>query len=1318
MEISCQRKFFGIFKKSREKIISGYVLFCLIVGILFPTTTSGSVPEQETLIFSPMQIEGTWNQTWNVAHRNINKDGKYYEFNDSNSAFPDVSRNYTRKELELEEAIIIEEEIIEEVVDEIQITTSTLDEFSTSTPTTTLPIATPSTKKEIKQEEEKTTTTTPAKVENETATSTRDKEPKEKPTKKELPTEPIATENITKPTSTPETQPREPEIVEPEPAPEPAPEVIAEPAPTSTEILSFWQKSLFWIESIFDIQKVLAQADGELPAPEPEPVPAEEPSIPEPSPETPVPEIIEQPAPVAEIFDGESEETISEEELTEILPEEEVEVTEEEEEEEIKPVKPDLNLVAKNFTSLGSNYYPQATAIKNARLGLSMTNKEAFDHKIIIYYKNNTTEHWKKLKTIKLLMDDFNYSHEGFFYYSLPNIKKIQDLQNIEIKIDYEGYSREPWQPIMIDGLWLETETDVPKITPVEDDIIRLASGKKDFNVNEDLMMIFSIDKEKIWKKNNKGLIKNIQKNLKNKEKELDKIEIGINSEILIIDNEGNTVNGIEVEFDAIEKDGLLIVSTNKNHRKLKPGKYQMEVKIYQEDYVIEYQQDFTWGVLAINTNKAVYSPGEEVYLQMAALDETGHTLCDADLSLIVTDPNDIESIVQIEKSMECGANNVTDVPDYFAYYYPLQSGNYSIKLVNNDTIQEINNYFKVEEGMPFGIERIGPTRIYPPATYDMIIKIDVDKDFTGQFKEIVPTNFIVKNIQINQLFGYFNSQNTPVFEITENVTETLITANVKWKQGDKYEIRYTFDAPNISPYLFLLGPIELSYVPQYQTISTTTLITTSTIVTTSTLDFLQDLNPGFDFSELMGVEFSFVQEIPIQKEVIIEPKANDFTDVFTEFRKWQIASDEVATINPNGNGTLGCTPTPGGSANYAVVADLIYYPTAGDTSDYVSCGLNSSDSYEMSTIGNVSSTTGIQVWGYYINGEVNDRFQVELWNSAETVQYGTTQELANSISNVWNSVTFSGLNLTQAQLDDMRIKYYAYKTQSPGTGSILYSTYATVTFDPANPAPVVSGVILNGGSDIIPIAGTTTTISASALITDNAGYGDIQNASAKIYRSGVAGAETCTPDNNNCYETISCELTNCAGNSCEAICPIDIWFHADPTDTGTPWAGEYWRAWIETEDSLMQADSGYSTVDAVNLQSMSGINLENSDINFGSLAPGEFTNPLTEFTKIISVGNTSLDIIVYGTDMVNTSSTIPVNNIVFATEADTSYSSSTPLLLTPGTEIEFDIPKNIDNFNFSSSTIWWGLKAPIPAIPGSYSSNLNYSSVVNELPW
>jgi len=251
-----------------------------------------------------------------------------------------------------------------------------------------------------------------------------------------------------------------------------------------------------------------------------------------------------------------------------------------------------------------------------------------------------------------------------------------------------------------------------------------------------------------------------------------------------------------------------------------RPGRYFLKLEVEKEGKIYYLEQEFFWGVLAINTNKSIYLPNEKAYLQMAVLDDSGHTICDANLKLEITSPDgNITQIYtdantnqhKIHRSGECGPNNVTDVPDYFAYYElpkatqretdakqgretdakPEQVGIYQMKLINLDNGYEIEDSFEVRESVPFEVERVGPTRIYPPATYEMKFKIKANQDFVGEVIEYVPESFDI------------------IPDSSFQILDSKIIWQVDWKAGETYELKYQFDAPDISPYLYLLGPLE-----------------------------------------------------------------------------------------------------------------------------------------------------------------------------------------------------------------------------------------------------------------------------------------------------------------------------------------------------------------------------------------------------------------------------------------------------------------------------------------------------------------------------
>lgn len=130
--------------------------------------------------------------------------------------------------------------------------------------------------------------------------------------------------------------------------------------------------------------------------------------------------------------------------------------------------------------------------------------------------------------------------------------------------------------------------------------------------------------------------------------------------------------NPVDLPYTISEIGGKTTIRVNKSSRYFRPGKYQLQVELLKDDKIYLATQEFTWGVLAINTNKSIFLPNETAYLQMAALRDDGHTICDAKLHLEIQNPNFKIQILStedgtIQYSGKCGPDNVTDVPDYFA---------------------------------------------------------------------------------------------------------------------------------------------------------------------------------------------------------------------------------------------------------------------------------------------------------------------------------------------------------------------------------------------------------------------------------------------------------------------------------------------------------------------------------------------------------------------------------------------------------------------------------------------------------------------------
>lgn len=236
----------------------------------------------------------------------------------------------------------------------------------------------------------------------------------------------------------------------------------------------------------------------------------------------------------------------------------------------------------------------------------------------------------------------------------------------------------------------------------------------------------------------------------------------------------------------------------------IRPGKYTLHIEVEEggETYVDEY--DFYWGILAMNFDRTVYESGETADILLAALSDNGNTICDARLKLWVTDPTLAEHEVPVTSSGQCNGNNVVDVPDYSASFTTSATGTYAVRVVrldaNDNIASQTSDSFTVFEKVPVEIIRTGPTRIYPVAHYPMKIRVRSNEAYNGALVEKIPGNFVI-----------IDRGNANLEWGDEGHTFMTATWNIDLPAGGVIDLAYTFDAPDISPYLYELGPITLS---------------------------------------------------------------------------------------------------------------------------------------------------------------------------------------------------------------------------------------------------------------------------------------------------------------------------------------------------------------------------------------------------------------------------------------------------------------------------------------------------------------------------
>ncbi|MFH0891862.1 MAG: DUF2341 domain-containing protein [Candidatus Falkowbacteria bacterium] len=484
--------------------------------------------------------------------------------------------------------------------------------------------------------------------------------------------------------------------------------------------------------------------------------------------------------------------------------------------------------------------------IKDLNLRVSLAARSDFaDDYIRLEYR--TGNGWRLLGEINTLTDIANSLNNGYFAFPLPATVGWDEIKDLAIRVNYintdaPGMRAGKQLEIYLDALWLEigqaclpdrqegAEEEESEFIEEEatttEEIMEEESDEPVIDYSADFELT-SLDDKKDFKNSEQPQLK---LRFKKKRSTLEGLGAGLMSVFR------DEYEGIEIKTEVYgpagerledmrfgvryQGNGEFELSLPETGRRFRPGKYRLKIKIGSETLTqgtdIDYTEEFTWGVLALNVDKSIYAPGETAYLQMAVLDETGNTICHADyLELALTDP-DGETVYLsntnglIVENPECGPNNVIDSPDYFGFYDTGKEGEYkmTLKAQTSNGEYEITDVFEVRaaEAVPFDIERTGPTRIYPWADYEMKFKIRPRVDFRGNFIEVLPPGF--KVVEQKRDGAVVKSMTRRQTDPAGNDEQEIIW-RVNWEKDREYILSYTFDAPNISPEFYLLGPAK-----------------------------------------------------------------------------------------------------------------------------------------------------------------------------------------------------------------------------------------------------------------------------------------------------------------------------------------------------------------------------------------------------------------------------------------------------------------------------------------------------------------------------
>jgi hypothetical protein len=326
--------------------------------------------------------------------------------------------------------------------------------------------------------------------------------------------------------------------------------------------------------------------------------------------------------------------------------------------------------------------------------------------------------------------------------------------------------------------------------------------------------------------------------------------------------------------------------------------------------------------------------------------------------------------------------------------------------------------------------------------------------------------------------------------------------------------------------------------------------------------------------------------------------------------------------------------------------------------------------------------------------GTDTDWATAEMWDSGKAVQTSCNEGSRCA------DVTYAGTALSAGSTYYWRIKFWD-NSDAEGTWS------ETAQFS-INGAPVVTSVSVNGGSNINLTANSTTPVEVTATVTDADGFGDISSAVGVLYRSGVPNAQNCTPSDSNCYEAANCTLSSCSDNSCEVTCTYNLAFYADPTDSTSSYAAQYWRGWVEATDSKAVTGAEFSPIDNPDVNSLRAITITSS-ISYGQLLEGEDTGSNNVTTTVTNVGNTLIDLELTGEDMTCTdpecSGSLILSDSQQFSLSNFTYGTGTALTNVP-TIINIDLIKPTTSPSDSTSELYWGIRVPEGKTSGSYEGS------------
>ncbi|TAK17178.1 MAG: hypothetical protein EPO37_07285, partial [Nitrosarchaeum sp.] len=262
-----------------------------------------------------------------------------------------------------------------------------------------------------------------------------------------------------------------------------------------------------------------------------------------------------------------------------------------------------------------------------------------------------------------------------------------------------------------------------------------------------------------------------------------------------VYDAQGNIVD-LKANYEKI-RDGKFEINLDFDSND-KPGIYKVKTTLLVngETHVVE--SEFAWGLISLNTKKSTYKPGETAEFVIVVLDNQGHPIGDATLSMDIINPN--SQITHLSSG-----NGIITGDEKGLYDAEFVTGGEGVYTVDinaqaNGIDTNFSTTFTVKSFVEYDIIRIAQSKIDPvtnPNSFDVRINIE---SFVGsdplEIVEYIPDSFeIITDGKIKQVGD-----------------RKTITWN-KELIDRKTEVSYSYSVPLVFPDLYALGPIEISDV-------------------------------------------------------------------------------------------------------------------------------------------------------------------------------------------------------------------------------------------------------------------------------------------------------------------------------------------------------------------------------------------------------------------------------------------------------------------------------------------------------------------------